>query len=93
MLIRDEAMSSTAVLGREFDDSLRTDLKTVLSELGATFGPVRWGAGGSQQVESMSVQVRGQSLLVEAETYVGLSITGPEELVAEVESMIKAKRA
>ena len=85
-------MSSTAVLGREFDDSLRADLKTVLSELGATFGPVRWGVGGSQQVESMSVQVRGQSLLVEAETYVGLSITGPEELVAEVENMIKAKR-
>lgn len=84
---------STVVLGREFDDDLRADLKLVLNDLGAIFCPVKWGVGGSQEVEGMTVLVRGESLLVEAETYIGLSIFGAEGLVTEVKRMAEARVA
>ena len=87
-----EARTATLILGPEFDDSLRADLKMVLSDLGATFGQLDWSVGGSQEIESMKVSVYGQSLLIEAETYVGLSISGPGQLVAEIERRIKARR-
>lgn len=79
----------TVVLGDEFDDSLRKNLMDVLQELGA----LQAGKGdrlvvGSQDLEELEVTIDGHNLRVEAETYVGLSISGPADLVEQVRRLV-----
>lgn len=83
----------TIVLGDEFDDDLRADVLDILKSLGGTSsGQNDWGVAGSQEVERITVKLRGKEICVEAETYVGLSITGPDDLVAEIKKMVEAKQ-
>lgn len=91
--ILDSEMTSTnrttAILGDEFDDALRTKLLNVLRGLEA----IAAGSGGrllagSQDLEELDVIIDGQMLHVEAETYVGLSIDGPVELVARIKRLM-----
>lgn len=85
---------TTVVIGDEFDDNLRQIILNVLSEMGAFF--VDYGGravAGSQEFEELSVLIDGQELKVEAETYVGLSISGPAELVLRVQRAITSKQA
>lgn len=78
------------VLGDEFDDALRAKLLNVLRGLGGfTAGPGERSLVGSQDFEELEVLVDGQALHVEAETYIGLSIEGPAELVARVQRMMQ----
>lgn len=80
---------TTVILGDEFDDALRTKLLNVLRGLGGfTAGPGERLLVGSQDFEDLEVLVDGQVLHVEAETYVGLSIEGPAELVGRVQRMM-----
>lgn len=84
---------TTIVLGDEFDDDLRADVQDVLRSLGAlSSSQDEWGVAGSQEVETIAVKLRGKEVLVEAETYVGLSITGPDDLVTEIKNLVDAKR-
>jgi len=77
------------VLGDEFDDALRSRLLSMLQALDArVVGPERRAIGGSQELEELDVLVNGQLLHVEAETYMGLSITGPAELVRLIQQKI-----
>lgn len=72
-------------LGDEFDDGLRAKLLEVLRQLGATVsGPTSRAVAGSQEVEGLEVMIGGRTLCVTAETYVGLSISGPDDLVRRV---------
>lgn len=76
-------------LGDEFDDALRDRLLKVLRQLGATAsGAASRAVAGSQVVEELEVVIEGQTLCVTAETYVGLSIGGPEDLVQRVCSLL-----
>ncbi len=81
----------TRVLAAEYDACARAALLDVLRELGAYVRPSLRGMAGSQQLESIEVKLDGRSLLVEAETYIGLSVTGEPDLVALVASEL-AKR-
>ena len=79
----------TVVLGDEFDDALRTRLMNALKKLGA----VREGAKdrfvvGSQDLENLEVVIDGNRLHIEAETYVGLSITGSPQLTEQVRKLV-----
>lgn len=78
----------TLVLGPESDDRLRTALREVLISLGAKMLDHKWGVAGSQEIELVEAELDGHRLFVEAETYVGLSITGPAELVHEVQRLV-----
>ena len=81
-----------AVLGDEFDDVLRTKLLTALNHLGAVqIGVTDRAVVGSQDMERLAVDIAGRTLNVEAETYIGLSISGPEDLVQEVRSLVSAR--
>lgn len=73
---------ATVTLGDEFDQALRQKLMDVLRKLGAlqSGGSDRF-VGGSQELESLVVTIDGRRLRVEAETYIGLSISGPDDLV------------
>lgn len=80
----------TLVLGEEGDSNTAAALQVVLKELGASFEDRTWGVGGSQEVFSLVAHVAGSKLMVESETYEGLSITGPSDLVKEVAIRVQA---
>jgi hypothetical protein len=77
----------SVVLGAEYDRDLRAALLAALLESGATL-KYRWcGVGGSQEV----VRETGRGILtVETETYIGLSIEGPEATVTPIVRRLKA---
>lgn len=79
----------TVVLGDEFDDALRAKLNEVLRQLGALpTGLSNRFVAGSQELEEFEVAVDGRKLHIEAETYIGLSIKGPNDLVQQVRSLM-----
>jgi hypothetical protein len=59
-----------------------------LKFLGAVHLSSDWGVAGSQELETMSIQLRGDVVIIEAETYVGLSISGPDVLVDEITRLV-----
>jgi hypothetical protein len=80
---------TNVILGDEFDDALRSKLLNTLRELGAFNASLGMrSVVGSQDFETFEVVVDGQVLRVEAETYIGLSIEGPADLVARVQRMM-----
>lgn len=79
----------TVILGDEFDDGLRVKLLEALRQLGAiTTNPASKVLAGSQELEELDVQVDGELLHIEAETYIGLSISGASELVQQVQKVM-----
>lgn len=76
--------NETRLIGDEFDAGLRDRLMLVLRELEAETITSTWGVGGSQELESLEVKIDGQRVLIEAETYIGLSITGDSALIQKI---------
>jgi hypothetical protein len=77
-------MSKTIILGDEYDDDLREALVNVLKGLGAKLINSNWAAAGSQELETFKFELNGHTLCVEAETYIGLSLSGDEVQVNEI---------
>ena len=82
----------TIVLGPEHDQRLRTVLRDVLRELATGTPRHEWGVAGSQELETLDIEIDGRQLHVEAETYMGLSIAGPADLVDRVSEMVKQRK-
>jgi CBS domain containing-hemolysin-like protein len=78
----------TANLGPEYDKSLHEALDAVLLSLNATSIEKEWALGGSQEIVSFQVNIEGRPLIVESETYIGLTITGEETLVDTVSGLV-----
>ena len=78
-------------LGDEFDEHLRQTLFMVLREMGAAFVGTTFGVAGSQEIESIETTIGGQSVKIEAETYVGLTVTTEETLAREIEKRVRAR--
>lgn len=74
----------TVTLGTETDNALRQTILRVLKHMGAKAIDDSWALGGSQVVETLDVEIDGQALRIEAETYMGLSLTGPADLVDRI---------
>jgi hypothetical protein len=81
----------TSILGPEYDRDTRESLKEVLAELGGNVSFHHRGVAGSQELEDASVLINGRQLLIESETYIGLSITGDEDLVTAVRAKVAEK--
>jgi hypothetical protein len=71
-------------LGDEHDEQLREALRAVILEMGGLAHERLLGLGGSQEVERVHIVVGEQSATIEAETYVGLSMQGDEQLVEAI---------
>lgn len=84
-------MKKKLVLGDEHDDALRQALLACLGALGADVAARQWGLGGSQTLETMRVYLGKDLLVVEAETYVGLSIQGEARVVNRVAEALKVR--
>ncbi len=67
------------VLGTEYDDDLLAHLRAILRGMGAKIGKMDQQIGGSQIVQTWIVKLAGRMLVIEGETYMGLSIEGDEE--------------
>ena len=63
----------------------------VLRDLGASFRSHRRGAAGSQEVDMLELEVEGESIFVESETYVGLSIRGGAALIDRVDAQVRER--
>ena len=86
-------MKKKVVLGSEYDDALRSALSECLAELGADVAARQWGLGGSQILETTKVSVGKDVLVIESETYVGLSISGEARLVNRIATKLAARTA
>jgi hypothetical protein len=81
----------TVVLGPEHDQRLRRVVQEVILRLGGKLRKQDWGLGGSQEIETVEIKIGTDRLVLEAETYVGLSLRGPSQLVHRIEAMVKAE--
>ena len=75
----------TVILGDEYDSALQDRLMDTLRQMGAIpIAPVSRYLAGSQDLQIFEVMLDGKLLRVESETYIGLSLCGPSDLVAKV---------
>ncbi len=86
-------MKKKLILGDEYDDALRHALMDCLAELGADTAARQWGLGGSQIIDTTKVSLGKDLLVVEAETYVGLSITAEARVVDRVAALLATRTA
>lgn len=89
----DATKERAVVLGPEHDERLRRALKEVLASLGGSGSAHDWGVFGSQELETLEVDIDGSRIRVEAETYVGLSIAGPVDLIEKIQAMVRDRMA
>ena len=82
-------MTATKSLGSEHDDAVKNALFKVLSKMGAEEVSRNWGVVGSQEINTLKFTLKGQPLMVEAETYMGLSISGEQETVECIAAQVR----
>ncbi len=78
------------VVGPEHDENLFRRLGAVLSAMWFELGPKWDGVGGSQDISHWEIKSVEGTLVLQAETYVGLSVDGPAELVRRVRRQFEA---
>lgn len=61
----------------------------VLRQLGASITSRNRAIAGSQEIETVVLQLAGKEITIEAETYVGLSITGDEKVINEISERVR----
>jgi hypothetical protein len=66
----------TWVVGPEYEGAHFDRLRMALKTLGYRTVDNSWGVGGSQELRTWDITGPGGSLRVEAETYMGLSVSG-----------------
>lgn len=81
--------TSKIVLGNEYDQLLRKVTTAVLLKNNGIILNKDWAIGGSQEVEQLEARVGDNNILVEAETYIGLSISGDSILIETLANQIK----
>lgn len=75
-------------LGAEHDRKLWGSLESALKGIGAKQSRKSWGVGGSQELIDQHWIADGQTLTVESETYIGLTLSGPDYLVEKVATLV-----
>lgn len=85
-------MKKKLVVGKEYDDALRRALMDCLSDMGAEIAARQWGLGGSQTLETTKVYIGKDLVVVQSETYVGLSITGEARLVERIAATLSSRQ-
>ena len=82
-------MTRTVILGPEYDQHLRTTVMEVMRQLGASIETRNWSVAGSQEIETVQAQLAGKPITIEAETLIGLSITGDENMINEISERVR----
>jgi hypothetical protein len=79
------------VLGEEYDATLIAVVKEVLRELGAQPKESSWGMAGSQEVSRSEFEIDRHIIVLEAETYLGLSLEGEHQVVDAIVRQVRAR--
>ncbi len=82
-------MRVTVIFGPEYNETLRTTVMDVVEQLGASVESRNWSVAGSQEIETVQARLADQEIIIEAETYIGLSITGDEDTVNEISERVR----
>lgn len=81
-------MDVTKILGSEHDIDLTNAALQALGEHGADEVSRNWAVAGSQEISRALFSLNGSPLTLEAETYVGLSLTGERSIVDAVSARV-----
>ena len=87
------SVTTTVVLGAEHDRRTIDAAQWALKEIGAKRQSKSWGVGGSQEISREEWKAAEGVLVIESETYLGLSVSGPEDLVAQIAQLIRLRLA
>lgn len=87
----DTYKKKTVILGPEYDDLLRTRLHNAIRQMNGKSISCSWGVGGSQEIDIELVQIGTEQIVIESETYIGLSIHGLEKLVDQISNMVNTE--
>lgn len=79
------------ILGNEYDTRLKSVLSQVLNDMGYQCQGESYGIGGSQELQTRHFKRDDDSITIESETYIGLSITGNPEIIKKVEAEVKKR--
>lgn len=85
-------MNKKIVLGKEYDEVLKGELTNTLKSMNFQKVSFQRAIVGSQDLQILKVVLNGAEVVIESETYMGLSICGPEGVVDEIVSNL-GKRA
>lgn len=77
-------------LGDENNAKLKQLLEAVLAKKNILLIDHDWVLAGSQEIETWRYQSRLGLVVVEAETYIGLCITGPACLIQEITETVNS---
>ncbi|MGE0388103.1 MAG: hypothetical protein AB7Q97_25540 [Gammaproteobacteria bacterium] len=86
----DDSETQTWLAGPEHDADLRERLAEALESLGYRVAGSDWAVAGSQEVAAWAAEGPRGALAIEAETYIGITVTGPPGLVAELKRTCEA---
>jgi hypothetical protein len=76
------------VIGPEHDDALFTRLRRAVESAHGSIRELSYDVAGSQEICSFQIVLPAGTLRAIAETYVGLSLCGPEVLVRQLAAAI-----
>lgn len=79
----------TVILGNEYDVALIEKVKKVLIDEGGIFQEKGEGHFGSQEIKVCEVILQDIVIIVEIETYIGVSITGFPNVVNLIADKVK----
>lgn len=77
------------VIGDESDDGLLEAVRNVIKDMGAKEISSERVVVGSQDIQILRVLLQDQVIVVEAETYIGITVAGEQELVDEIVQRVR----
>jgi len=83
---------TTVSLGSEFDIELRQALREVLEDMEAVGDPDWWRVGGINEISLAEIRVGSDLLTLEGSSWVGLTMTGPEDLINQIMRRVAERR-
>jgi hypothetical protein len=78
------------LVAEEHDTDAFARLGTALKALGYVLNDQKWGVVGSQEISTWELCSPTGSVIVTAETYMGLSVSGPPALVVALQEQYSA---
>ena len=82
-------INESIVIGNEYDEKLIKSLFLTLQEIGAVKKDESSALVGSQDYYLARYEVNNLNLTVEIETYIGVTLSGPSNVVREISNKLK----
>lgn len=74
----------TENIGAEYDEKVWELLKSAIAALNGKVSDQQWALAGSQELNFFEIDIEGEKIEVESETYMGISISGSSEIIKRI---------